>query len=448
MHAVMLLQGVKRKVSHMLDQETVDEGQEIIGRIEDNIATVIIGKDEAIGLVVLSLIAKGHVLLEDLPGTGKTTLVSTLARSIDCDFNRIQFTPDIMPSDVAGFSIYNQKTMDFEFRPGGVMSNIVLADEINRASAKTQSALLEAMEERQVTVDAKTYKLDEPFMVLATQNPIEQYGTYPLPEAQIDRFLIKLSLGYPEFDQEVEALMLGNSAKDALQSVATKEDVLNLRDWSDQVYLSKMVFRYITEIVTATRNNPEVQIGSSIRGGLALVSLGRAYALSQGRNYVLPDDVKYLVPFALGHRIILGHEAKVASRSPQDVLATIVSNIAVPYIDEDELKGLKQQGEDFNAEESLKQGEGLEQQDDGMSPKEGFDLEENSDHEDGVGSEETPELDDITTSEEIPELEPAPGQEEIPELEEAGEADEADETSEAEEAAEADEAVQDQEESE
>ncbi len=335
----------------MLDQNVVDEAKEILGRVTDNVATVIIGKDEQIALVVLALIAKGHVLLEDLPGTGKTTLVSMLARSIDCDFKRIQFTPDVMPSDVSGFSIFNQQTQEFEFRPGGVMSNIVLADEINRASAKTQSALLEAMEERQVTVDAKTYPLEEPFMVLATQNPIEQYGTYPLPEAQIDRFLIKLSLGYPEFNQEVEALMLGDKAKIALQAVASKEDILLLRDNADQVYIAAVVYRYITEIVTSTRDNPEVRTGSSIRGGLGLTTLAKAYALYQGRNYVLPDDVKYLVPFVLGHRITLSHEAKVSGRTEHDVLASIVSNIAVPYVEDDVLKGLKQDADSLMGEE-------------------------------------------------------------------------------------------------
>ncbi len=325
----------------MLDENTVNEAKKVFDRIVGNVSTVIIGKEESISLVVLALMAKGHVLLEDLPGTGKTTLVSTLARSTDCDFKRIQFTPDVMPSDVSGFSIFNQKTQDFEFRPGGIMSNLVLADEINRASAKTQSALLEAMEERQVTVDSKTYPLEEPFMVLATQNPIEQYGTYPLPEAQIDRFLIKLSMGYPSFEQEVEALMLGDKAKRALTPVATKQDIFDLRECTDSVYMSQMVYRFIVEIVTSTRGNPEVQIGSSMRGGIALVSLAKAYALSQGRNYVLPDDVKYLVPYALGHRISLSHEAKVAGRSAKDVLASIVSNIAIPYVEDDELKGLK-----------------------------------------------------------------------------------------------------------
>lgn len=282
---------------------------------------------------MLALVAKGHVLLEDLPGTGKTTLVSTLAKSIDCGFNRIQFTPDIMPSDVSGFSIFNQKTRDFEFRPGGVMSNLVLADEINRASAKTQSALLEAMEGRQVTVDSETHKLTEPFMVLATQNPIEQFGTYPLPEAQLDRFLVKLSMGYPAFEQEVRVLELGDSAKKAVRPVASAAEVLAVREAAAQVYASPMVMRYIVELLTATRDNPEVQVGSSPRGGIALLALARAYALSQGRGYVLPDDVKYLAPHVLCHRLALSHEAKVQGRTPKDVIGSIISSIAVPYCD-------------------------------------------------------------------------------------------------------------------
>ena len=324
-----------------LTEEEIEAARAGIERIVDNVCTVILGKREAVELVTLALVAKGHVLLEDLPGTGKTTLVSTLARSIDCDFKRIQFTPDVMPSDVSGFSIFNQKTREFEFRPGGVMSNLVLADEINRASAKTQSALLEAMEERQVTVDAQTYKLEEPFMVLATQNPIEQFGTYPLPEAQVDRFLIKLSMGYPDFQQEVAVLRLGNKAKNALSPVVSGADVLALREAAEKVYIADLVLNYIVEIVNGTRTSPEVKIGSSPRGGIALVALTRAYALLQGRGYVLPDDVKFMAPYVLCHRISLAHEAKVQGRTPQQVIASILAGISVPYYDEAMITGAK-----------------------------------------------------------------------------------------------------------
>ena len=325
----------------LLDQATVENAKAGLELIINNVEKVVVGKRDVVSLVVLALVAKGHVLLEDLPGTGKTTLVSSLAKSIDCRFSRIQFTPDIMPSDVSGFSIFNQKTRDFEFRPGAVMSNMVLADEINRASAKTQSALLEAMEERQVTVDGTTYPLQEPFMVLATQNPIEQFGTYPLPEAQVDRFLVKLSMGYPGFDQEVRVLELGDSAKKTLTSVVNGPNVLWLRDVPTRVHVSRMVVRYIVEIITATRDNPEVQVGSSPRGGIALLALSRAYALLQGRNYVLPDDVKLLAPHALCHRISLAHEAKVSGRTERQVVESILSGIAVPYFDEQEIRGLK-----------------------------------------------------------------------------------------------------------
>lgn len=328
-------------MAELLEQRYVDQAKEGLERIVNNVETVIIGKREPVELVVLALIAKGHVLLEDLPGTGKTTLVSALAKSIDCNFKRIQFTPDIMPSDVSGFSIFNQKTRDFEFRPGGVMSNLVLADEINRASAKTQSALLEAMEERQVTVDSQTYPLEEPFMVLATQNPIEQFGTYPLPEAQLDRFLVKLSMGYPAFEQEVAVLELGDRGKKALKPVVRGSDILSIRDIASRVYISRMVMRYIVEVITATRDNPEIQIGSSPRGGIALAALSRAYAVLQGRNYVLPDDVKKLAPHVLCHRVALSHEAKVQGRTEKQVIDSILSGIAVPYYDEDEIKGNK-----------------------------------------------------------------------------------------------------------
>jgi MoxR-like ATPase len=325
-----------------LEQTRVDAARAVIERIVGNVDFVIQGKHDVVELVVLTLVARGHVLLEDLPGTGKTTLVSTLAKSVDCGFSRIQFTPDVMPSDVSGFSIYNQRTQDFEFRPGGVMSNLVLADEINRASAKTQSALLEAMEERQVTVDGTTHLLDEPFMVLATQNPIEQFGTYPLPEAQLDRFLAQLSMGYPDFNEEVHVLELGDDAKLAVRPVASSADVLSVRAAAKEVYASTMIMRYVVEVITATRDNPEVQVGSSPRGGIALLALARAWALARGRGYVLPDDIKSLAPHVLRHRLSLAHEAKVAGRTPDDVIASILAGIAVPYYDENETRGLKQ----------------------------------------------------------------------------------------------------------
>lgn len=315
-----------------MDQQIMnrEDATEVLKRIVDNIETVIFGKREVVELVMLAAISKGHVLIEDVPGVGKTSLVSALAKSISCDFKRIQFTPDIMPSDVSGFSIFNQKTREFEFRPGGVMSNIVLADEINRASAKTQSSLLEAMGERQVTVDSQTYKLDEPFMVLATQNPIESFGTYPLPEAQVDRFLIKTAVGYPAFAEEVRIINREKDEETQIRPVVSKQDVINASRVAESVHVSPLVSNYIVEIVTATRNSPELQLGSSPRGSIALNNLAKSYALYRGRSYVIPDDIKYLVPFVLVHRISLSHEARVEGRTEHDVLQSIISSIAVP----------------------------------------------------------------------------------------------------------------------
>ena len=323
----------------MINETKAAAAKEMLERIVDNVETVIVGKREPVELVVISLIAQGHVLIEDLPGTGKTSLVSALAKSIDCGFNRIQFTPDIMPSDVTGFSIFNQKTREFEFRPGGVMSNLVLADEINRASAKTQSALLEAMEERQVTVDSQTHKLEEPFMVLATQNPIEQYGTYPLPEAQLDRFLIKISMGYPQMDEEVRVVLETKAAKAAIAPVATGADILALRADAEQVHISKAAARYAVQIVSATRTMKECNCGASPRGSIALVNLARAHALLRGRTYVLPDDIKYLAPFVLSHRISLTHEARIAGRDSKAVIASILDSVAVPLPEKPQEEG-------------------------------------------------------------------------------------------------------------
>lgn len=313
---------------------------EALNRVVENIETVIVGKREPVELVVMALIAKGHVLIEDMPGTGKTSLVSALAKSVDCGFRRIQFTPDVMPSDVTGFSIFNQKTREFEFKPGAIMTNMVLADEINRASAKTQSALLEAMEERQVTVDGETRKLQEPFMVLATQNPIEQYGTYPLPEAQLDRFLIKISMGYLKMDEEVRAILESDKAKEEIRPVINGEDVLYLRQAADAITISPAVARYAVQIVSSTRTAPECAFGASPRGSKALVSLAKAHALLRGRSYVSPDDIKYLAPYTLCHRIALTHEAKMEGRTPEAVIQSLLESVAVPTVTKEEAKAL------------------------------------------------------------------------------------------------------------
>ena len=322
----------------MIAEDQARAAAQALSSIANNIETVIVGKREIVELVIMAFIAKGHVLLEDLPGTGKTSLVRAFAKTIDCGFSRMQFTPDVMPSDVTGFSIYNQKTRDFEFRCGGVMNNLVLIDEINRASAKTQAALLEAMEERQVTVDAATHKLEEPFMVLATQNPIEQYGTYPLPEAQLDRFLIKLSMGYPLPDEEVRIMLESKAAKAALHSVVSRSEILALRDMAENVFVSEAVARYAVQIVVATRSMGECSCGASPRGSIALVELARANALMRGRSYVLPDDVKYLAPYVLAHRVMLTHEAKVAGRTGESVIATILDSVAVPSVSAEDLQ--------------------------------------------------------------------------------------------------------------
>ena len=315
--------------------------KDTIDRIVANVDTIIQGKHDIVKLVVMTMVAGGHVLLEDLPGTGKTTLVSTLSKSLQCDFKRIQFTPDLMPTDVTGFTFYDQQVNQFRFMKGGVFGNLVLADEINRASAKTQSALLEAMSEGQVTGDGTTYTLEQPFTVIATQNPIEQFGTYPLPEAQLDRFMVKLSLGYPDFDQAVQVLALGKKAKSQVKAVSTKEEIMLLRAAAEEVHVSTMLLRYIMQIITATRDNADILVGSSIRGAEALLALSRVQALANGRGYVIPDDIKPLAACVLHHRIVLAHSAKAAGRSADDLVAAILGSIHVPHIEDGDLRGVK-----------------------------------------------------------------------------------------------------------
>lgn len=307
----------------------------LLRKIADNVEKVIVGKRNEIELTLVALISNGHVLLEDVPGVGKTSLVSSLAKSISGTFKRIQFTPDILPSDITGFSIYNQKSCEFEFRPGSAMCQILLADEINRTSPKTQSSLLEIMEEKQVTVDGITYKLPQPFMVLATQNPIEYLGTYSLPEAQMDRFFIKISLGYPTPGEEVHILsrFLQDNPLDSLEPVADSNDIIEIQEQVKQVYIDKTLKNYVVEIVNSTRNNDLIALGSSPRGSLAVCRAGQAWAYMNGRSHVLPEDIKKMLVPTLSHRIVLKQEAKLKKISAVDILTSIIEKVYFPLVD-------------------------------------------------------------------------------------------------------------------
>ena len=304
----------------------------VVGRIRTNIERVIEGKADVVSSTIVVLLAEGHLLIEDVPGVGKTMLSKALARSIDCSVRRIQFTPDLLPSDVTGVSIFNQNSREFEFRPGGVFANIVVGDEINRASPKTQSALLECMEERQVTVDNTTYQLETPFMVIATQNPIEMEGTYALPEAQRDRFMARVSVGYPVEAAEIAMLDSHTQSNplDDLEPVADAAEIRKLIGIVGQVYVSQAVQRYAVAITAATRRSDELSLGASPRATLHLVRAAKAMAAMQGRDYVLPDDVHGLAQTVLAHRLLPSVEASMSGRSTASVLEGIIASVPVP----------------------------------------------------------------------------------------------------------------------
>jgi MoxR-like ATPase len=309
--------------------------QEVKGLAEKiiaNVEQVIVGKTDAIEETVIGLLCKGHLLIEDVPGTGKTVLAKSLARSVGCSFNRIQFTPDMLPSDVTGVSIFNQKTREFEFRPGPVMAQIVLTDEINRATPKTQSALLEAMEEYQVTVDGVTHPTPKPFMVLATQNPIEYEGTFPLPEAQMDRFLARISLGYPSPAKEVDMIEQQQIVHplESLKRVATVKALLKAQAEIRHVKVSDELKRYIVDLVSASRGHSEIYLGASPRGSLALFRMAQARAALSGRDYVVPDDIKAMAEAALAHRLIVGSAARIREVDAREVVREILGTVPVP----------------------------------------------------------------------------------------------------------------------
>lgn len=306
--------------------------QNITNRLVANVEKVIVGKHDAVQKTMLALLVQGHLLIEDVPGVGKTILARTFARSIGCDFKRIQFTPDMLPSDVTGVSVFNQKEREFEFREGPLFAQIVLADEINRATPKTQSALLEAMEERQVTVDGTTYKMANPFLVMATQNPIEYEGTFPLPEAQLDRFLLRIQLGYVPPAQEVTILNAQQFRHplDELGQVIGQDELLQLQNAVKNIYVDEGIKAYIVEIVGATRSHPDVYLGASPRGSLAIFKSAQALAAIEGRDYVIPDDVKTLTENALAHRLIISPAARMKNVNSPEILAEILSSIRVP----------------------------------------------------------------------------------------------------------------------
>ena len=324
----------------MDEQQRLSEAEahsiaEAMQRAHKAMRSVIVGKDDVIDLVLVALLAEGHILIEDVPGTGKTTLAKTIARTLDCSFRRIQFTPDLIPSDVTGINIYNQRDGRFEFRPGPLLAQIVLADEINRATPRTQSALLEAMEERQVTVDGETIPLPAPFLVLATQNPVELEGTFPLPEAQLDRFLLRLSMGYPAEQEENDMLARFEQVSPlaALEPALTAAELQSYVGAVSRVHCEPVVRAYLVRLVRATREHSGLELGASPRASLALFRAARAYAIVQGRGYVIPDDIKRLAPHLLPHRLILSSQTRLRGRTTAGIIDDVLEQIAAPVLD-------------------------------------------------------------------------------------------------------------------
>ncbi len=312
----------------------MEESVKVINNVIENVEKVIIGKRGVVELIVTAFICKGHVLVEDVPGVGKTSLALAMAKSIDSTFKRIQFTPDILPTDITGFSIYNQKTGDFDYKKGAILNQIILADEINRTSPKTQSSLLEVMEEGQITVDGNTYKMPEPFMVLATQNPVEYLGTFPLPEAQLDRFFMKISIGYPSASEE--AYMLGHFKTEnplkTLEAVAKGEDIIRIQNEVKEIYVEESICHFIVSIMEETRRHPHVVLGASPRGSLNLLRAAQGWALYNERNYVIPDDVLKMAEPVLAHRILLKQEAKLKKVTGEQVIKESINKVMVPAV--------------------------------------------------------------------------------------------------------------------
>lgn len=306
--------------------------QALIERLKNNINQYLIGKQESVDLLLIALFAQGHVLIEDVPGIGKTTMVHALAKSLDLRFKRIQFTPDVMPSDITGFNLYNPKLSDFVFQPGSLMAQLVLADEINRASPKTQSALLEAMQEQQVTVDQVSYPMQQPFMVLATQNPIEYVGTYPLPEAQLDRFMLRIRLGYPTVQQEIQILETYGTQQplDHLTPIASAQDILTLQQQVHDIHVADPIKQYIVELMVQTRQHPEIKLGGSPRASLMLLKASKASALLDGRHYVIAEDVQKLFEPVLGHRLQLQAASRLGQRATDSFLTEILNAVYAP----------------------------------------------------------------------------------------------------------------------